>query len=396
MSAPNAWRREVGFFLRERGSLLWIVVALVLASYAVATGLGEVAAQRAELANLQTADQIERARAIEAHGDWGSSAYYTFHLTWDPPAPLSFAALGHRDALPWKHRIRMLALEGQIHERDVANPTFALLGRFDYAFVVSLLLPLFLILILHDLRASERDAGRFELLEATAGSSVALFRTRAWLRSGALTVAVLLPLLLAGVINHVALGTLSLATLAVLAYAAFWTLVCQRLARLQQSGPVIFCALLGVWLLLAIVVPAAGRTIVERAVPVPSLGEIALTQREAVNDAWDLPKTATFDPFIERHPEWRDYTAFDSQFEWKWYYAFQQVGDQTAEPLALAYRDGLQRRDALAGWLAVVAPPALIERVLQRLGETDLAAALDYEADVRRFHANLRNYYYPL
>jgi ABC-2 type transport system permease protein len=32
-----------------------------------------------------------------------------------------------------------------------------------------------------------------------------------------------------------------------------------------------------------------------------------MTQREAVNDAWDLPKAATMDAFVERHPQWAAY-----------------------------------------------------------------------------------------
>ena len=34
-----------------------------------------------------------------------------------------------------KHRIRALALEGQIYERDTGNPVLALTGRFDFAFL---------------------------------------------------------------------------------------------------------------------------------------------------------------------------------------------------------------------------------------------------------------------
>lgn len=39
--------------------------------------------------------------------------------------------MGQRDVQPWKHRIRLLALESQIYERDVGNPSIALVGRFD-------------------------------------------------------------------------------------------------------------------------------------------------------------------------------------------------------------------------------------------------------------------------
>jgi ABC-2 type transport system permease protein len=75
--------------------------------------------------------------------------------------------------------------------------------------------------------------------------------------------------------------------------------------------------------------------------------------------------------------------------------AFQRVGDQRAEALADSYRDGKRRRDRLAGLLAKVAPPDLLERILQRLAETDTAASIAYELEVRQFHAALRDFYYP-
>ena len=143
------------------------------------------------------------------------------------------------------------------------------------------------------------------------------------------------------------------------------------------------------------IVPAAIKVSVESIVPLPNGGEILLTQREAVNDAWDLPKAATMEPFIARHPEWADYTEVGRPFEWKWYYAFQQVGDQTVEPLSNAFREGRIRRDRLAGSLAWLSPPALAEGALQALAGTDVAATLAYEQQVREFHKALREYYYP-
>ena len=67
-----------------------------------------------------------------------------------PPSALAFAARGVRDDLPWKHRIRMLALEGQIYETDAGNPELSRIGKLDFAFVAAFLLPLLLILLLHD------------------------------------------------------------------------------------------------------------------------------------------------------------------------------------------------------------------------------------------------------
>jgi len=104
----------------------------------------------------------------------------------------------------------------------------------------------------------------------------------------------------------------------------------------------------------------------------------------------------TYEPFLARHPEWANDTAWEEDgFEWKWFFAFQQVGDQTAEPLSLAYRAAQARRDEIAYWSSLVSPATLLQRTMEHLANTDMRAALAYEQSVRNFHANLRTWHYP-
>jgi ABC-2 type transport system permease protein len=121
-----------------------------------------------------------------------------------------------------------------------------------------------------------------------------------------------------------------------------------------------------------------------------------MLQRQAVNDAWDKPKAATMEPFLARHPEWRPLAEVTKPFEWKWYYAFQQVGDMRAEPIASAYREGRLARDRAAGIAAFLSPTALVERGFERLAGTDPRAMIAYEDHIRAFHSELRAFHYPL
>ena len=387
--------REIRFLSSDRAALLWLGIALLIAALSVVLGLREIASQRTDLNELIEIDRAEREVVTGQYRDWGNAAYYTFHLTYDPPSDFAFAALGQRDTSPWKHHIRALALEGQIYETDAENPDFALIGRFDFAFAANLLAPLLLILLLHDLRSAERTAGRFELLSATAAVRGSPWFARAVLRVGALMLCLIAPLWAGGLLAGTGASDLALASLVVVLHIAFWWGVCAVVDRFGRSSPVNLTVLIGAWLALAVIVPAAIKLSVDAAVPLPDGGDILLTQREAVNDAWDLPKSDTMEPFVERYPEWADYTEVSQTFEWKWYYAFQQVGDQTVEPLSLAYREGRIGRDRLAGMYAWLSPPALAERALQAVAGTNLAASLAYEQQVRDFHAALRNYYYP-
>ena len=397
--APHAWwralRREAAFVARDRTVWTWWLVVLGLSVLAVTAGLHEVRQQQATIARLLDADRADRQATLAAQPDWGSAAYHGFHLTVDPPSDFAFAALGRRDDMAWKHRVRMLALEGQIHERDAGHPVLALIGRFDFAFFAAFVLPLVLIMLLHDLRAAERVAGRHDLLVATAGRASRLWPLRAGLRAGGVFIAAVVPLAVGAMLSGTPAATLGAAGALLLAYLLGWAALCTRLAAWAKSGEVVLATLLGLWILLAVLIPSAGRIAIDRAVPVPSGADILLTQREAVNDAWDLPKATTMDAFVARHPQWAAQALVERPFEWTWYYAFQQVGDQQAEALSRAYTEGRLARDRLAGRLALVAPPVLLARGFEALAGTDLRAALAYEARVRAFHAALRDFHYP-
>lgn len=391
--AVNAWR-EIRLLARDRGFLVWVVLAWLLATLAVSGGVSEVARQRATLARLLTADEVDRQDAFKQQTDWGGAAYSGFHLTYNPPSNFTFAALGMRDRAPWKHRVRMLALEGQIYERDAGNPVLALVGRFDFAFFAAYVVPLLLIVVLYDLQTSERAAGRHALLVSTAREAMGLWRLRALLRVGSLALVTALPLLLGCIVSSTAPGTAAMAVALLLAYCVVWGLLIYWVAGRQRSSEEILSILLGLWLLLGIVGPALGKLAIDLAVPTGEGSDILMVQREAVNAAWDLPKEVTMEAFVARHPEWADYAAVEQPFHWKWYFAFQQVGDQRAESLANAYREGRYARDKWAARVAWLAPPALLERAFDRLAGSDLRAQLAYEGRIRAFHAELRHFYY--
>ena len=395
MSTVSTIKREAQFLARERGFLGWMLVVVSLSSFAVWSGLTEVNYQHQTIERLLVADEQDRAAELAKQDDWGSAAYYSFHFTYAPPSDFAFAALGQRQALPWKHRLRMLALEGQIYEHDAGNPELALIGRFDFAFFAAFVLPLILIFLLHDLKARERVAGRFDLLNATS-SDGSLWRWRAALKTSGVLVAGLLPLAVAGMLGGATAATLLTAMALVAVYVLFWALVCVWLAGWERTAPVILSTLVGVWILLGTVVPTGSRMIIDELVPIPSGADILMTQREAVNDAWDLPVAETIEPFVARHPEWTGYVHTGDGFDWPWYYAFQQVGDQKTEQLAALYQQGRLERDRLAGLVAIAAPPALLERLLQRLASTDMRAAVAYENRVRAFHGELRAFFYPM
>lgn len=392
----HALWRELRLLLGQRGKLALFAFVLVCVVTSLVLGALEVAGQQARIERLLVADRAERAAALERASDWGDAAYHAFFLTYAPPTPLAFVALGQRDVSPWLLRVRALALEGQIYESDRDNPELALLGRLDYTFVIAFLVPLFVAALLHDLVARERDEGRLDLLLATAATGRRLWAPRIAAVLLLLLSCLLVPLLVAAAWLRVPPGGVLAVTLVVIAQTALWTALSLWFACRAWDAARIAAALAMIWVVLCLLLPLAAKLAIEHAVTSVSGAEIALHQRETVNDAWDLPKETTMQAFFATHPEWADTAPVVAPFHWKWYYAFQHVGDLSVADLSAAYRDAKRRREAWTTWVACVSPAVAVQRVLTRLAGTDVAASLQYEARIRDFHTRLRRYWYPL
>lgn len=391
----QALRRELGLLLTQRGKRALLAVVLICVVTSLALGIIEVAGQEARIKRLLDADRAERAASLATVEDWGGAAYHAFFLTYDPPSPLAFAALGQRDVSPWLLRVRALALEGQIYESDRDNPELALLGRLDYAFVIAFLVPLFVAALLHDLLARERDDGRLGLLLATAATGARLWRPRIAAVLVSLLPCLLVPFVLVAAWRGVPVADILAVALVVLAQTAVWTALTLWFAFRPWDAARIAAALAGLWLVLCLLLPLGAKLVIDRAVTSVSGAEIALRQREAVNDAWDLPKDTTMQAFFAVHPEWADTAPIVAPFHWKWYYAFQHVGDLSVAGLSAAYREAKRRREAWTRWVALVSPAVAVQGALTRLAGTDVAASLRYERRIRAFHARLRQFWYP-
>lgn len=396
MITARDFLREARFVSSNRTTRwTWLVLSLICA-LALVLGQAEIQRQVATIERAQAQDQIERAASIAISTDYGGAAYAAFSLTWNSPDDSAFLAIGQRDLSPWMLRVRALALEGQIHEADNFNPELSLAGRFDFGFVIAFLLPLFVIVLLYDVYAAERESGRIPMLTATAARPGKIWSMRIVVLALGAAVACLVPLWLFGLLFGSSAAALTAATGVVMLSLMFWTVLSSLIAFGKWSASVSAAVLTGCWLVLALLVPLSGKMLIDTAVAGIDGAEISLVQRETVNVAWDLPKSATMDKFYASHPQWSHSAPVDMPFHWKWFFAFQQVGDETAAPLSQAYRDAIAERDQLTGLVAWISPPVASMRLMQRIAQTDVTSVLDYQLRIREHHAQIRHYFYPL
>ena len=151
---------------------------------------------------------------------------------------------------------------------------------------------------------------------------------------------------------------------------------------------------MGIWVVLTLVLPALANAALARAVPVQQGVDLMLAQRQAVHAAWDEAPGDTMQRFFQSHPQWRHTAPLPDHFHWKWYYAFQQLGDERVAAQVAAYREGLlarQRWTVRLGWLL---PGVGAQGALHRLASTDLESQLAYQDAVAAFHDRLRAFYY--
>lgn len=390
-------RHELRLLFRQRLTIVALALLGLLTIAALATGRAEVARQRAAIAAIPAA-QAEDIGAIAAWvdktKDAGSAAYYSFHPTWNAPSPLAFAALGMRDVSPFILRVRALGLEAQIYDGDTFNPELALPGKFDFAFVLVFLAPLFVVALFHDLISGEREAGRQRSLEALPRGGRALWRRRTLLRCALLWLVIGLPFVVAAVIEGVGPGAIAIVLLLIAAYLLFWIGLAALVGLLRWSSVANAATLAAAWLVLVLIIPTLANVAINQSTPVNQGAEIALAQREAVNRAWDIPREDTMRRFYADHAEWADSAPLGHEFHYKWYLAFHQNGDKDVADQVRAYREGLMARDRAGRMLGWVLPSVGTQALLTRLAKTDLLGELAYQDCVRAFHARLRQFYY--
>ena len=391
---------ELRQVLHSRLAIGAIALLALLSALSVWSGLQAVDQQRAAL-ERSAASHARDYAAIAAkqlkagRAEAGSVGYYLPHLTVNPPAPLAFLAIGQCDLQPSALRVRLLGLHAQLYESESINPELAMPGRFDFAFVLVFLAPLFVIALMHDLVSSEREAGRLRLLASLPGGAANTWRRRVGLRYGLVWLAALLPVALGALVAGAGPAAVAMVALVASLYLAFWfglaAWVAARARTSAGSAAILLACLVGLTMILPTVLDAT----ITRLAPVSKGVELALAQRQAVHEGWDIPKPVTFEKFFRTHPEWKDTAPVPGRFHWKWYYAMHQAGDDAVAADVAQYRASMQARESWTARAGLLLASVNVQVLLHRLADTDLASHLAYQERIAAYHTRLRQFFYP-
>ncbi len=389
---------ELKNFLAGRAVLTGLLVIFLAGLYALEHGRRVIAAQQQVIAATPQMQQAHLDKMLAQHAtpDPLNTLYYLNFFTTHEPSRYAPLSVGLRDVNPFNLKVRILTLEGQLYDSDISNPATLALGNFDLAFLLVFLYPLLIIAFTHNTLSSEQEQGTWPLLCSQPIAPHRILTVKATLRFLPIVAVWLLTLLAAVIWLRLPLDRrIGFVALISLAYLLFWFAASWFVMSFRRSSNFNALTLLGVWLTLTILLPAALNIALATWLPVPEAFAVTVNQREGYHQQWDHPKAETMQRFFARYPEYAAFQAPSDKFSWGWYYAAQQLGDEEAAESSAQLRAKLAQRQRWLQWLAWLVPTINAQIAFNHIAQTELDHHLAYLASVRGFHEQVRRSIYP-
>ncbi len=398
MRFPRFLQLELKNFLAGRAVLTGLLVIFLAGLYAIEHGRRVIAAQQSVIAAApeMQREHLEKMLAQHATPDPLNTLYYLNHFTTHEPSRLAPLSIGLRDVNPFNLKVRILTLEGQLYDSEISNPATLALGNFDLAFLLVFLYPLLIIAFTHNTLSAEQEQGTWTLICSQPVAPAKILAVKAGLRFVPIVAVWLLTLLVSWLWLRLPLDRrIGFVALISLAYLLFWFATSLLVMSLRRSSNFNALSLLGVWLTLTILVPAALNVALATLLPVPEALAVTVNQREGYHQQWDRPKAETMQKFFQQYPEYASFQAPPDKFSWGWYYAAQQLGDEEAAAASAQLRAKLEQRQQWMRRLAWLVPTINAQSAFNQIAQTELDNHLAYLDSVRRFHEAMRKYFYP-
>jgi ABC-2 type transport system permease protein len=315
-----------------------------------------------------------------------------------PPVPVIGAlSVGQSDLHPFTIAVTSRGRETLLGNSEIENPLHLLAGRFDPAFVLVYLFPLFLVALGYNLLAEERESGTLALLL----SQPVTLHTVLWAKVAARLAAFVLPVAAAVVEFLLASGAASgetvttdavtrlfLIALLLLAYGLFWLSLAAGINIRGGGSAGNASTLTGLYLLLVLVLPAAMQEAAGSLYPVPSGAQLIETVRAASTEATERG-SRLLAQFYEDHPELAS-AANRKPADPKDFSARRAVAAEAVEkeiaPVLARYAHQLGHQQAWMDRARHLSPTVALQEALNDAAGTGRTRRAHFEKQLDRFH----------
>jgi ABC-2 type transport system permease protein len=395
----SIYQLECKIFFRNKAVWLGILILLISGFAGLYLGKKFIEKQQSVIAKSAVLQEIKTAHNIHLHaGDLGLLLFYNKFAVANIPGPWTAFANGQRDINPYLLSVSILALEGQMYDTDLNNPTTLLLGNMDLAFVIIFLFPLVIIAFSYNIVSGEQESGIWGLVKSQSGLPLQIILRKFSIRL--ITIFGVLGLLMIAAVIYLQLpvdGHFFMVLMVISFYVFFWFALCFWVVSRNQASSFNAVTLIACWVVLNIIGPAVLNVWLTNRYPIPEAMETVIHQREGNHEKWDREKHVTMDKFYEHYPQFKKY-PFPSEltFSWYWYYAMQQMGDDEAAESAGHMMKKLEERQGFTNISSILFPGIQTQLGLNELAGSDLQSHLNFLKALKTYHEKLRLYFYPV
>ncbi|MFD1605631.1 DUF3526 domain-containing protein [Flavobacterium artemisiae] len=385
-------------FIRSKGTKIGLLFLLCIGFISLLIGKQFQEKQQNNIQEAAIYQKEHIARNAAFHKDEiGLLLYYIKFSLVNKTLPINSLAIGQRDVNPSIQSVTIRGLEAQKYDAELNNPNNLLSGNIDFSFVLIYLFPLLIIAFSYNIISEEKESGTWKIVATQSQNTFIYILKLFYIRILSL-IALLSILLFASVLwLHIPLNQSFFVFYGLgILYILFWFAVCFFIVSLQKHSNFNAVILLTIWLFLIIILPAGINTYIVNKYKVPEALEVTLKQRNAYHEKWDTSKSETMEKFYQHYPQFRKYKLDENkEFEWLWYYAMQQMGDDESAVQSRELESKLEQRNLASQTIAMFIPTLHTQIQLNETAKSDLGNQLLFLKETKLFHEKIRLYFYP-
>ena len=383
-------------FFRTKIFLVSLVLLMSIGVISILIGKQYLVKQEKTIVAAQEFQEESIKRNVEYHNDdLGLLLYYLRFTLINKPENINAISIGQSDVNPLLQTVTIRGLEGQKYDTDFENPSLLMSGNLDLGFVIIYLFPLLLIAMTFNLYSEEKELGTWKILAAQTSSKARFLFKKLIVRIGFVFAILIVLMFLASAILQLEMDQNFWAIfIQSILYLLFWSALCFWMISLLKSSSFNALALISVWVVLTILIPALVNNYVINAYQVPEALDAMVEQRDGYHEKWDLEKDATMTGFYEVYPQYKNYEVPEDKFSWIWYYGMQHNGDLAAKETSAEMKEKIMMRNTVSENIALFVPTMHAQLSFNSLAGTDMLNHLDFLNALTEFHENLRLGFY--